>query len=165
MTLAGGFPKAYRSAAIVTAALWSTSLLCRCYVTDMGVGRVHDWGIDLLLFGWFGVLISLDYALELHRYEGSFVAGIAWLSNIFLVLNVLRMWRGRAPNGIAATLGAFLAPLALQPLYPGLFDRDFDVMSMTRPLFGAYIWAASMMPPVVMMVASWAKGWMAPADA
>jgi len=149
------FAKTCRVAALLSVTLWIVSLMCFCYVTDMGSGRVRDDGLGILLSGWAGVIISLDYAFELHRYEGSFIAGLAWLSNVFLALNVIRMWRGRAPRAILAVLGAGLAPLALQPLYPGLFDRDYDVVSMTRPLFGAYVWSASMLPPVLMMLAHW----------
>jgi hypothetical protein len=151
------FFNACRAAFFLSAALWVVSLCCPVYVTDMDVGPIYDRGWEVLLFGWAGVFASLDYALELGRYEADFIGGFAWLANVLLLLNLRRMWQGRAPNAVAAWLALPLAALGLHILYPGLFDRDFGVVGATKPVYGAYIWAASMLPPLPILLVGWLR--------
>ncbi|MBS0471605.1 MAG: hypothetical protein JSR60_11080 [Proteobacteria bacterium] len=134
--------KIYRVVAWFSAGLWTISLACPAYVTAIE----SDWsrldythGYEILLIGWLGILEGIGAP----RCEPAL---FGWLANIALLWNFLLMRRGAAPNSLVAFAGLAIAIVALQPIYPESFGDDHGVNSEAMPQFGAYIWAASLVP-------------------
>lgn len=92
-------------------------------------------GLDGALVGWLFVL-GLDSP--------------AWLANAPWIWSIARMFRGRAPNWVAAVAGPVLAATAYWPAPIPKLDRAAN--SYGEPMYGIAIWLVAQAIPLLALL-------------
>jgi hypothetical protein len=134
-----------RIAGALSIALWLVSLFLTCYAVRHDEIGTSDWatvaymrGWELLFFGWFGSLY------------GEF----AWFANPCWLWNTVLMMQGRRPNPYVAAIGLVLAATALHSFHYDAVLDDHGANGPFHPHAGAYVWAASLVPALLVAATS-----------
>jgi len=116
----------------IVAALWIAAMLTPDLAT-CAYGR-PQWapGYETLITGWAGPLMMVW-----HPSFGMF----AWYANVFLLLSLAQMLRGRSPALHYALPGLMLALTAFAPLYFYSYARGEDALCARGP--GFWLWLSS----------------------
>lgn len=152
-----------RRLALATLLLWAATLAMPVLMTigpdAQGIDRPERLpGVIALILGPLapGVGDTAGYAVpgyaDWPRWAigGMPLAAWGWYAHPFWAWSILRMRRGRAPGAMAALCAAALALLALQPWHCAMDEHGWD--SETVPLAGAFVWAAAMGVPLLVLL-------------
>jgi hypothetical protein len=122
--------------------MWGVALFCPSYVTLLEDQTAQPtYGLELLFFGPLG------------GSEGHY----AWFANPLWAWSLWSMARGRSPNLLICVAAVWLALPALQP-FRVLIGDDHGVNGESKPLFGAYVWIAALVPPLLVSVIDFMRG-------
>lgn len=124
-------------------ALYLFSLASPCALHDSYPEDYYKFGIEILLQGWFGILMG-----ELH-----------WYANLVFFYVIYRAWNHRHVSA-KAVLSATLVLSAVTVVFPVLHTNGGRItlspylMHTKEVLFGTYIWVACMsLGAVICMIA------------
>jgi hypothetical protein len=159
-----------RVAALTSLGLWLLSLLlpafttCAVYLAEastphmMAGWRVFavGWSGPLTIEGLYGddpnrayprACAALLPPLDIGQWREFSSAMFSWYANPIWLLAVLRLFRGKRVGWIVASIPVLLAILALQP---HVTWYDHPEVAQT-PAIGAYVWAAAIAIPLLVM--------------
>lgn len=131
----GGLPSQSRLNAglfAIVAALWIAALMTPDLATCAYGQPQFAPGYETLITGWAGPLMMVW-----HPSFGMF----AWYANVFLLISMARMLRGRAPALHHAMPGLMLALTALAPMYFYSDARGEDALCARGP--GFWLWMSA----------------------
>jgi hypothetical protein len=136
----------------IVATLWTGAMVTPDLATCAYGEPLWALGYQTLLTGWVGPLMVFW-----HPSFGMF----AWYANVFLLICLVQMFRGRAPAAPHAVSGLMLALTALAPISFYSEARGEDALCARGP--GFWLWIAGFV--VTAAAAAWESSHPRPASA